>query len=45
LIRAPLLGSAPQLWSYTFVALGTIVGWALSFLFFARFRSRLAYWL
>jgi ABC-type polysaccharide/polyol phosphate export permease len=45
LIRAPLLGDAPQLWSYTFVGLGTIAGWGLSFLFFARFRSRLAYWL
>jgi ABC-type polysaccharide/polyol phosphate export permease len=45
LIRAPLLGSAPQLWSYTFVGICTVVGWAATFSFFARFRSRLAYWL
>jgi ABC-type polysaccharide/polyol phosphate export permease len=45
LIRAPLLGSAPQLWSYTFVGICTVVGWAVTFFFFARFRSRLAYWL
>lgn len=45
LVRAPLLGDAPRLWSYVFVGIGTILGWAFTFMFFARFRSRLAYWL
>ncbi|MDK1020498.1 MAG: ABC transporter permease [Candidatus Hydrogenedentes bacterium] len=44
LIRAPLLGTEPGALSWA-VALGaTGVGWLVTFLFFCRFRSRIAYW-
>ena len=45
LIRAPLLGEVPPWESYA-VAIGlAIVGWTFTFLFFARFRIRLHYWI
>jgi len=45
LIRSPLLGEFPATSSWL-VAIGMlIVGWGLTFVFFARFRRRLAYWL
>ena len=44
-IRAPLLGKAavPTSWAIVFVS--TVVGCAVTFLLFARFRTRIAYWI
>jgi ABC-type polysaccharide/polyol phosphate export permease len=44
LLRAPLLGHAPSALSWAVVVAITIGGWALMFLFFRRFRARVAYW-
>lgn len=44
LIRAPLLGEAPGLLSWS-IALGlTAAGWTLTWFFFRRFRARIPYW-
>jgi ABC-type polysaccharide/polyol phosphate export permease len=45
LVREPLLGAAPTLNDWLVVLAITAVGWAGTFLFFARFRSRVVYWL
>jgi ABC-type polysaccharide/polyol phosphate export permease len=45
LIRAPLLGEAPSLWSYEYVGLASLIGWTATLAIFARFRRRVAYWL
>lgn len=45
LVREPLLGGAPTLDDWLIVLVVTIVGWACTFLFFARFRARIVYWL
>ncbi|MBN8942079.1 MAG: ABC transporter permease [Rhizobiales bacterium] len=45
LVRAPLLGSEPALQSYVAVALMTVVGLTVAYLFYDRFRSRIIYWL
>lgn len=42
--RAPLLGRVPTLEDYGVVALITILGWAVAFAFFRKFRRRIAYW-
>lgn len=45
LLRAPLLGNAPEVLSWL-VAVGfAAVGWPLTFLLFARLKGRVAYWL
>jgi ABC-type polysaccharide/polyol phosphate export permease len=44
-IREPLEGISPSLFTWT-VALGlTAVGFVVSLLFFSRFRNRIVYWL
>jgi lipopolysaccharide transport system permease protein len=44
LVRAPLV-SAPTNWTSWGAALGvTAAGWALTYLLFARYRARIAYW-
>ncbi|QCO19919.1 ABC transporter permease (plasmid) [Azospirillum brasilense] len=45
LIRAPLLGSAPDWKSWVVVILLALAGWTFTFLCYARFRKRIAYWL
>jgi ABC-type polysaccharide/polyol phosphate export permease len=45
LLRAPLLGETPSLNDWLVVLALAIVGWAGTFLFFARFRARVVYWL
>ena len=45
LVREPLLGGAPTLNDWLVVLTLTVVGWTGTFLFFARFRSRIVYWL
>ena len=44
-VRAPLLGGAPQLLSYVFVSMTALVGWLITFDLYSRFRRRLPYWL
>jgi ABC-type polysaccharide/polyol phosphate export permease len=44
LIRAPLLGHAPSLWSYVYAAVTAIIGITVTFTFFRRYRARIAYW-
>jgi len=44
-VRAPLLGNAPGLWSYVVVTLITVVGWVVTYAFFSRFRRRIAFWI
>jgi len=45
LVRAPLQGQAPPLQSWLLVGAMTLVGWGITFPFFARFRGRITYWL
>jgi ABC-type polysaccharide/polyol phosphate export permease len=45
LIREPLLGMTPSLNDWLIVLAITVIGWAGTFLFFARFRARIVYWL
>jgi lipopolysaccharide transport system permease protein len=44
-IRDPLLGQTPPLASWAIVLAITVPGWGLAFAMFARFRSRITYWL
>jgi homopolymeric O-antigen transport system permease protein len=43
-VRAPLLGAAPSMTVYGVALIITIVGWAITFIFFSHFRKRIAYW-
>jgi ABC-type polysaccharide/polyol phosphate export permease len=43
-VRAPLLGRTPTLWSYGMILIITVLGWALTFELFSRFRKRIAFW-
>ena len=43
-IRAPLLGQPTEPYSWTILIMVTAVNCAVSFLFFSRFRSRIAFW-
>ena len=45
LVRSPLLGEWPDPISWGAVLAITLVGWFVTFSLFARFRSRIAYWL
>jgi lipopolysaccharide transport system permease protein len=45
LVREPLLGGAPTLNDWLVVGTLAILGWAGTFLFFARYRARIVYWL
>lgn len=45
LVREPLIGGAPTLGDWLIVLVLTIVGWIGTFLFFARFRARIIYWM
>lgn len=44
IMRQPLLGAAPTEFSYWAVLLITLINFAITGFFFARFRSRIAYW-
>ena len=43
-IRTPLLGKAPAMVSYIFVAAITVVGWLVMLLVYRRIRRRICYW-
>jgi ABC-type polysaccharide/polyol phosphate export permease len=45
LLRAPLLGHAPELLTWLVGASGAVVGWALAMFLFSRFRRRIPYWI
>jgi lipopolysaccharide transport system permease protein len=45
LLRDPLLGQIPSAKDVLAVVATGVVGWAIAFPFFARFRGRIAYWL
>lgn len=45
LIRAPLLGQVPSLTSLIMVSVVTVIGAAVCYKMFARYRSRIVYWL
>ena len=45
LLRDPLLGQMPTALNLFAVVLTGLIGWAITFPFFARFRGRVAYWL
>ncbi|MCA9471196.1 MAG: ABC transporter permease [Nitrospirales bacterium] len=44
IVRSPLLGRAPTLWSWMFVLVVTIIGWAITLFVYSRFRRRIPYW-
>lgn len=44
LIRAPLLGQAPDLMSWLVAGAVTVCGWLAAFNAFVRFRGRIPYW-
>lgn len=43
-VRAPLLGNVPPVWSYVVVIFITTIGWIATYAFFSRFRKRIAFW-
>jgi lipopolysaccharide transport system permease protein len=45
LLRDPLLGQMPSITNVEWVCATAIVGWTITFPFYARFRGRIAYWL
>jgi ABC-type polysaccharide/polyol phosphate export permease len=45
LLREPLLGGTTTPEDWLVVSVLAILGWAGTFLFFARFRARIIYWL
>lgn len=45
IMRAPLLGTPASLHHWTFSACTLVLGYAVAFPFFARFRERIVYWL
>ena len=44
-VRAPLLGAAPAENSWLVLSLMTVLGCGVTFAMFARFRTRIAYWI
>ena len=44
IVRKPLLGQWPGLGTYAAAILIVIAGWVVTFVFFQRFRRRIAYW-
>jgi len=43
-VREPLLGKTPSLWSYLVILVVTLVGWVATFKAFSRYRKRIAFW-
>lgn len=43
-LRAPLLGVPPDTFSWLTVLGTTVIGWTVTLLMFARFRTRIPYW-
>jgi lipopolysaccharide transport system permease protein len=45
LVRAPLLGRAPEPLTWLVVIISAVLGWAFAMYLFGRFRCRIPYWL
>ncbi|MDR4493601.1 MAG: ABC transporter permease [Nitrospirales bacterium] len=45
IVRSPLLGKSPALWSWLYVGGVTLVGWIVAVVIFSRFRRRISYWI
>jgi ABC-type polysaccharide/polyol phosphate export permease len=45
IVRLPLMGQAPGIYSYAVTLGGTIFGWAATLYVYSRFRRRVPYWL
>jgi len=43
-VREPLLGKTPSIWSYLVILVVTLVGWIATFKVFSRYRKRIAFW-
>ena len=43
-VREPLLGKTPSLWSYLVILVVMLVGWVATFKAFSRYRKRIAFW-
>jgi ABC-type polysaccharide/polyol phosphate export permease len=43
-VREPLLGKTPSVWSYLVILVVTLVGWIATFKMFSRYRRRIAFW-
>ena len=44
ILRDPLLGQTSSLFSWGYVFLATLIGWIGTLVLFAKYRSRIAYW-
>jgi ABC-type polysaccharide/polyol phosphate export permease len=44
-VREPLLGKTPSLWSYLVILVVTLVGWVATFKMFSSYRKRIAFWI
>ena len=44
ILRDPLLGQAPSLFSWFYALIESIMGWLFTIFFFSRYRARVAYW-
>jgi ABC-type polysaccharide/polyol phosphate export permease len=44
-VREPLLGKTPSLWSYLVILVVMLVGWFTTFKMFSRYRKRIAFWI
>ena len=44
LVRAPLYGVMPSSTTWLAVAAITVIGWAMTLMVFARYRTRIPYW-
>jgi ABC-type polysaccharide/polyol phosphate export permease len=44
-VRAPLMGRAPEPWTWIVLIAVAIAGWAMTLYLFSRFRRRIPYWL
>jgi ABC-type polysaccharide/polyol phosphate export permease len=44
-VRSPLLGKTPALWSYEVIAVVTLAGWLVTYQLFARMRRRIVFWI
>jgi homopolymeric O-antigen transport system permease protein len=45
LVRAPLLGRPPTMWTWTVALSTTVIGWTVTLWIYSRFRRRIPYWL
>jgi ABC-type polysaccharide/polyol phosphate export permease len=44
-VRSPLLGKTPALWSYGVILLVTVVGWSITYRLFSIMRHRIVFWI